>query len=352
VADPALAFCGQADAALARVAARVALHETSGQGTLDDSELAFAMLAEGEPHVWPHAFTVSAPKLENDDVAARLRRFLGTLAGGGVRRCGVARASASDGTETVAVVVVDALADLATLPTLGHVGQWMRFDATMLVPSAGATLVVLAPTGTPRTVSPAVHGDFVRATFALTEPGPFTVQLVAVPSGGPRPVLEAMLFADTPPPREFAAWPAPGEDDARPDDPVALFAMVNAARASESVPPLVRSDALDRVAASEAAALRRLGRLAHDAGDGDPVERVRRAGLEPKLIGENVAHAATLRLAHRLLWESPSHRGNLLDPRFDTLGVGLAPGTDSRVWVCEIFANFAVAGIGAVRGRP
>jgi uncharacterized protein YkwD len=158
-----------------------------------------------------------------------------------------------------------------------------------------------------------------------------------------------MVFADTTPPREFAESPAPGELEGGVEDPGVLYRMVNLARAIESVPPLTRHEALDRLALTEAAALERLGRLAHDTGEGDPVERLHRAGLSPRRTGENVAHAATLRLAHRLLWQSPSHRGNLLDPHFDSVGVGAARGGDGSVWVCEIFADFADGGIGIGR---
>ena len=347
--DQELAFCGQADAALSRVALRVARRDTGGQGPLDALELAFAMRAEGEPHVWPHSFTLSAPTLDTEDIVARVHAFLDSFAEGGIRRCGIARSDGSDGRHTIAVVVVDAFADLKPLPTRGRVGQWMRLEATLLVPATVAKLVVLAPTGMPRTVPTTLHGDHVEATFALDRTGPFNVQLLASPSGGPRPVLEAMIFADTNPPREVAESPAPGEVDGSPDDPDVLYRMVNAARATESVAALARNEALDRVASAQAAALERLGRLAHDAGEGDPVARLHRAGLSPRRTGENVAHAATMRLAHRLLWESPSHRGNLLDPHFDSVGVGAVRGADGSVWVCEIFADFANAGIDGQR---
>jgi uncharacterized protein YkwD len=51
-----------------------------------------------------------------------------------------------------------------------------------------------------------------------------------------------------------------------------------------------------------------------------------------------VAHAADARHAHRTLWASPSHRSNLLESRFDAVGVGSATGSDQTVWVCEVFA--------------
>ena len=80
--------------------------------------------------------------------------------------------------------------------------------------------------------------------------------------------------------------------------------------------------------------------LAHDTGLGTPAERAARAGIDARVLGENVAHALDAERAHRTLWASPSHRKNLLDPRFDALGLGVAVDSDDgSLWVSEIFAR-------------
>jgi hypothetical protein len=276
-----------------------------------------------------------------------LRRYLGALPEAGVRRCGVGRSKSAAGEETVAVVVVSAVADLSPVPTTARAGQWMRFDAYMLVPADSAKLVVLGPDGAPRNVPTTLHGDRVEAAFAVERPGPFAVQLLADAERGPRPVLEANVFVDVEPPPEWVSWPAPGESERAPelDDRGALRAMVNAARATEQLPALVANDALDRTAAEQARAMLEAGVLAHDTGDGGPAERLRRLGATVLRAGENVAHEASLARAHRALWWSPSHRGNLLDPRFGQLGIGVDRDADGSLWVCELFANFADTGI-------
>jgi len=43
-------------------------------------------------------------------------------------------------------------------------------------------------------------------------------------------------------------------------------------------------------------------------------------------------------LAERALWASPSHRENLLLPRFDRVGIGVARDPDGTLWVCQTFA--------------
>ncbi|HEX4340120.1 MAG TPA: CAP domain-containing protein [Polyangiaceae bacterium] len=342
--DP-LSFCGEPDGALARVAARLASRQARGLPMPDALELAFYLRAEGEPHVWPHAWTLSGEALDPSDEAARLRRFLGSLSTDGVRRCGVARAKVGK-EEAIAAVIVGAFADLAPLPTAAYAGEWLRFDARMLVPTSAAKLVVLGPSGLPRTVPTTLHDDHVEASFAVERPGPFTVQLLANVERGPRPVLEADVFAGVEAPAEWVALPAPGEDAARglSDDRAALRAMLDAARSSEGLTALGRDPGLDRAAQEHAEAMRASHLLAHDAGDGGPLERLRRNGLAAAIAGENVAHESSVVRAHRALWASPSHRGNLLDTRFASLGVGVAPDHDGAVWVCEIFVDFAEAG--------
>jgi uncharacterized protein YkwD len=79
--------------------------------------------------------------------------------------------------------------------------------------------------------------------------------------------------------------------------------------------------------------------VGHDVGDGDPAQRLQDASIPAREAGENVAHAATVRLAHRALWSSPSHRANLLRGDFTRAGFGVAEDADGSVWVSEIFAR-------------
>jgi uncharacterized protein YkwD len=117
--------------------------------------------------------------------------------------------------------------------------------------------------------------------------------------------------------------------------------MVNAARQSEGLPRLVRESTLERLAQRHARAMQKSARLAHNLGEGDPKQRVLATGLRVRETGENVARAASIRRAHRVIWASPSHRANLLYPEFDKIGIGVAMDADGGVWACQLFAELA-----------
>jgi len=335
------ATCGAYDATLTQVASRIALRQVRGEGLAPPEELSFLMRASGQPHVWPRAFSVEGG-LDDDDLALRLTRWSKAVTSQGERRCGLAQWHKADGTRLVAAVAVDAIADLDPLPTLVRPGQWLTATGRMLVPVHEAKVVLLGPRGLPRAAVATVddRGRF-RSTFSLDKPGKWLVQVLATTATGPRPVLEAYVFAADAPPTRFIAQPAPGEDAERgPGDATsAMRRMMDAARATEGLSPLAPDATLDQLAREHAARMVAAKTLGHDVGGGDPGARMRDAGLRAQAAGENVAVAATVARAHRALWSSPSHRGNLLDGRFKRAGVAVTTGDDGRAWVAVLFAD-------------
>lgn len=339
---PLLAQCRLGDAALSRVAERFARRQSEGRAALDVAEITFALRAEGSPYVWPRAWTLEGAELTSPAAIARMRSWLDGFNDGGQRRCGVALAETPE-RSVLAAVAVDALADLDPLPVRVRSGDWLDVSATVLVQASEAKLIVLGPSGAPHAVPTAFDGRRARARFRADRPGAFLVQLLANVEGGPRPVLEATVYADIRPPGSYFGDVAPGEQgqaSASLDPAESLLAMVNAARAAEQSPALARDGKLDAIAQRHAEAMRSLKRIAHDAGDGLPPSRVEAAGLSVLAAGENVAHALDVKRAHRALWASPSHRENLLQPRFDRIGIGVALDPDGSIWVCEVFADF------------
>ncbi len=333
--------CGATDAALAAVAQRLADEHARGTVDLETARVAFELRAAGSPYPWPRVFALTGYALDARAAAEPLERWLAGFDDGGERRCGLGRATDARGATHRVAVVADVLADLAPLPVRARTGAWLRLEAELLVPTAGAKVVLLGPRGRPRPVPTSLVDGRARAAFALAEPGPWLVQLLADTGGGPRPVSEALVHADVPPPDEYVAADVPGETAARgaATPALALAAMIDAARASEGLGRLAIDPELSALAAAHAAAMRAARRLAHALGGGDLTARLAAADVTPRVAGENVAHAADVTRGHRVIWQSPSHRDTLLDPRFDTVGVGLARDPDGSLWLCEIFAQ-------------
>jgi hypothetical protein len=337
----ALARCGTGEVGLRDTARAILARKLRGEPMPALDAIAAALRQAGEPHPWPRAWAATGREL-GPSVMARLDSW---IASGHddprLRRCGVAAGVAADGRRALVVVAVDALADLAPLPVFARTGQWLTVEATMRVPAGGARVVVLGPSGAPLTLLASFDGRTLRARFAPDRRGELALQVIADVGGGPRPVLEATVFADVAPPAHQDPRPAPGEEagGAGGCDDDRLARMVSAARAWAGLPPLARDPRLDAVAREHARRMAHARRLAHDVGDGDPVERLRATGLSADDVGENVAHAATLALAHRAIWASPSHRANLLRNDFDRLGIAVVRDERGDAWVVETFAG-------------
>jgi uncharacterized protein YkwD len=336
----ALDACGPGEAGLRETARVILGRKLRGLPMPELDAIEAAQRAAGEPHPWPRAWAASARSLGHDATLAKLEAWLGGGQAERLRRCGVAAGASSDGMHALVVIAVDALADLTPLPTRARTGQWLTVEARMRAPASGGRVVVMHAGEAPRTVPSWFDGAMLRARFTADRPGEIAVQVVADLVTGPRPVLEATVFADADPTSRDEERAAPGEDTAAgASDDDRLAAMVAAARATAGLRPLERDARLDAVARRHATRMASAHELAHDMGDGDPLERLRNAGLDPHDAGENVAHAASVPLAHRALWASPSHRANLLGREFDRLGVAVVRDEHGDAWAVETFAG-------------
>jgi uncharacterized protein YkwD len=332
--------CGAPDAALTSVARRLAEVRARG-GELPEPDVVVAWLrASGEPHPRPRVVAAVGRDVAADpSVRARIDALRAPLG-----RCGVAsaKANATSGEEAVVAVAVEALADLAPLPVRARTGEWLSLEASLHVPAVDAKLLVNGPHGAPRTVPTSFDrvSGAVRARFAVDRPGAFTAQLIADTDQGPRPVLEARIFADVEPPESDTPPAAPGEDVfASGDDAAQLARMIEALRTREPLPALVRDSRLDAIARAHAERMRAAGAVAHDIGDGDQRQRFAEAGLDALRVGENVARADTPAHVHRALYASPSHRLELLRPDSTHVGDGAARAADGSLYACEVFAR-------------
>jgi uncharacterized protein YkwD len=148
--------------------------------------------------------------------------------------------------------------------------------------------------------------------------------------------------------RVFAAMTAvmlasvvPGADAVARDSDAAVRArvveLVNDARRKSRkcgserfapAPPLSASGQLSDAAISHARDMARKKFFDHRGSDGSqPRDRVQRAGFKSKLTGENIALGPETAEEAVAGWlASPGHCANIMDARFQNIGVGLATG--------------------------
>lgn len=116
--------------------------------------------------------------------------------------------------------------------------------------------------------------------------------------------------------------------------------QINAARASEWLPPLRLDERLAEAARAHAADMLRRGYLSHMTPEGlSPADRAAAVGAEFFLLAENLAVTRDLDSAFLGLMASFRHRANILSPAVTRVGIGvLDAGLNGRVFV-QLFAD-------------
>lgn len=84
--------------------------------------------------------------------------------------------------------------------------------------------------------------------------------------------------------------------------------------------------------------------FSHYAPNGNsPVERITLRGVQWRSIGENIAKNFTVAAAESAFMNEPrfepNHRGNLLNPKFNAIGIGIVRGSDGMIYVTQDFAQ-------------
>lgn len=105
-----------------------------------------------------------------------------------------------------------------------------------------------------------------------------------------------------------------------------LLNHVNNERMKRNLVPLKSSADLTSLALRHSRDMASHKKLAHLSSTGQSyIERLSEAGFYFIKIGENVVLSETFRddIIHQKLMASPEHRGNILDPNFDKIGIGI-----------------------------
>jgi uncharacterized membrane protein required for colicin V production len=130
-----------------------------------------------------------------------------------------------------------------------------------------------------------------------------------------------------------------GEVLGEPEEAATVYRLLNEERVGAGLEPLAWSDGLAGAAEAHAREMYLSGYVSHVSPlTGTVVERVAGTGIRLGIVGENLALAADARAVHDGLVGSESHRANMLDPRFDRVGIAAVRGPLGLMMV-EVFGG-------------
>jgi len=123
-------------------------------------------------------------------------------------------------------------------------------------------------------------------------------------------------------------------------DENAMVDLVNQERIKVGLNTLSTNDKLTLVARNYAFDMWERGYFSHYSPEGqDVADRLKMEDIPFQVVGENLALAPTLLIAHTGLMNSPGHRANILDPSFNQVGIGIVDnGVYGKIFV-QIFTN-------------
>jgi len=108
--------------------------------------------------------------------------------------------------------------------------------------------------------------------------------------------------------------------------------------------PLQWDGRLAAIARLHSEEMAREGFFGHEGMDGsEPSNRVTRAGVQWRSTGENIAKCRDVAEAEALFMDEPkfreNHRGNILNPEYTHVGIGIARGPDGTLYITQEFVQ-------------
>lgn len=111
------------------------------------------------------------------------------------------------------------------------------------------------------------------------------------------------------------------------NDEETMIVLVNKERLSRGIGMLTFDSKLRETARFQSEDMLERGYFSHYSPEGATVvDRADKFSVSYSIIGENLAYAPTLELAHQGLMNSPGHRANILSTDFHKIGIGVIDG--------------------------
>jgi uncharacterized protein YkwD len=119
-----------------------------------------------------------------------------------------------------------------------------------------------------------------------------------------------------------------------------MLVLVNEERKKAGLKPLEKDIAMRIVARLHSKDMFQKGYFSHiNLDNKSPFDRMRAHGIIYRAAGENLALSQTVEIAHLGLMNSPGHRANILNPKFNRVGIGIMDGGIYGIMVTQNFRN-------------
>lgn len=119
-----------------------------------------------------------------------------------------------------------------------------------------------------------------------------------------------------------------------------MIGLVNQERTTRGLNSLALDSSLRGIARDHSADMFTRGYFSHYSPEGKTVaDRAEAAGIDYLVIGENLAYAPNLELAHQGLMNSPGHRANILSKDYSKIGIGIMDGGVYGLMITQVFKN-------------
>jgi uncharacterized protein YkwD len=276
----------------------------------------------------PAVQMVTVSGASDGDIRSRVvSEIADLLRGTTAARIGVGIHRAGDKVSVV-VAVQSKEIDLEPVPRQLALGESAIVAGTIATGYREPGVVVAAPDGRVHEQAPLVQGRKFRGQITCAAKGRYQVEVTAVDPGGPAVLANFPVFCgEAPPPATSVRVAAERAALSAPEAERRILALVNRDRAAAGLPAVVADEGLAAVARAHSRDMAEHDFVAHvSPRTGNAVERLRRAGLAPELLLENVGRAYSADEAESGFLGSPGHRGNILEPRARRLGVGVVLG--------------------------
>ena len=210
------------------------------------------------------------------------------------------------------------------LPGGGHAKITARVAGSYRDPS----VVITSPDGSVRGEAAAVVGGVAQGALRCGKNGAYQVEITAVDAHGAEVLANFPVYCGATPPARTPGRAGMSQGVVSAEDAERqMLALVNRDRKRAGLPPVVADATLAGIARAHSRDMVDKDFVGHvSPRTGAAVDRVRRAGLSPGLVLENVGRAYSTEQAESGFLSSPGHRGNILHPDARKLGVGIVIG--------------------------